>query len=156
MATNAGYKNTTVNSTAKVDAVDLKLVTNYARIEDEPNVAVLSNITCPIDQGELITFRCNPVDHVSTAQKVRNPAKVQDGVQYVVKIEDIVRTTLDNGDIVDEPIVAYLTIRHPRSSNISSELISTTFNRLVGACFKSDGTLRFGDLMRSALMPTKD
>lgn len=156
MATNAGYTNTAANSAAKLTITDLKMVTNYARIEDEPTVAVLSNVTCPIDQGELITYRCNDVDHVSTSQKIRNPAKVQDGVQYVVKVEDIIRTTSDNGDVVDEPIVAYLTLRHPRSSNITDALVNTTFNRLIGACYKSDGATRFHDLMRSALMPTTD
>lgn len=157
MATiNWGCANGTANANFALKARDLKPVTNYARIEDEPTVAVLSNTTCPIDQAELLTYRCNEVDHVSTAQKIRNPAKVQDGVQYVVKLEDVIRTTLPNGDIVDEPIVSYVTIRHPRSSNITHEVVDAVFERLIGACVRSDGSTRFDDLMRSALMPTKD
>lgn len=156
MSTNAGYTNTDKNSNVTISVPNLKPVTNYARIEDEPTVAVVSNVTCPIDQGELLTYRCNEVDHVSTSQKVRNPAKVQDGIQYVVKLEDIFRTSLATGDIVDEPVVAYITIRHPRSSNITKDIVDSMFARLIGACYKADGTTRFNDLMRSALMPTTD
>lgn len=156
MASTWGFTNTTENASTTLKIRDLKPVTNYARIEDEPTVAVLSNTTCPIDQCELLTYRCNDVERVSTAQKVRNPAKVTDGVQYVVKLEDIIRTQLSNGDVVDEPIVAYITIRHPRSGNITKAIVDNMFERLIGACCRTDGTTRFDDLMRSALMPTKD
>lgn len=141
--------------TFNITPVDLAPVSNYAKITDEPTVAVMSNKTTPLDQGELLTYRCNDVDHVSTSQSIQNPAPVRNGVQYVVKLEEILRTTTDDGTIVcDEPVVAYLTIRHQKSGNITSALVEQIVKRLLGACYYENGTARFDDLMRSALVPT--
>lgn len=157
MGTQFGFTNKTPHTFEVEAPTSLKPVTEFAKIEDEPTVAVLSNRTTPLDQGELLTFRCNPVDKVSTSQVIQHPSAVTSGVQYVVKLEDILRTTNSQGDIVcDEPIVMYLTVRHQRSSNISTEIVDTMFQRLIGACYHSDGTTRFDELMRSALVPTKD
>lgn len=131
--------------------------TNYAKIVDEPETCVLSNKTCPLDQGELITYRVNDVKKVSTSQTVQNPSKVKDGVQYVAKVEEILRTTDTDGEIVcDEPIVAYLTIRHQKSSHITSAIVAEVVERLLGAVVKADGTWRFDDMMRHAIVPTHD
>lgn len=150
------FTNTTP-SQHKVGVVDLGVVTNYAKITDEPDTAVLSNKTTSLDQGELITYRCSDVKRVSTEQVIQNPSQIRNGVQYVAKVEEILRTTDDNGNIImDEPIVAYVVIRHQKSSNITTALIDQVYSRLQGAIVKDDGTTRFGDMMRSALVPTVD
>jgi hypothetical protein len=136
---------------------DLKLVGSYARVEDEADVCVLSNKTAPLDQGELITFRANTLDKVSTSQTVQYPTAVRNGVQYVIKAEEILRTVDDSGNIVsDEPVVAYLTIRHQCSTHITADLVNQVVLRVLGACYKEDGTNRFDDLMRSALVPVEN
>lgn len=140
-----------------VTPIAVGVTTNYAKVVDEPNTVVLSNRTCPLDQGELITYRVNEVNKVSTSQKIQNPSKVRNGVQYVAKVEEILRTTDAAGQIVcDEPIVAYLTIRHQKSGNITSDQITEVLRRLLGAVQKSDGSYRWNDLMRSAIVPTVD
>lgn len=149
-----GFTNKAANA-VKVTPVDIKPVTNYARIEDEADVCVLSNKSAPLDQGELVTFRANDLDKISSTQMVQNPAPVRNGVQYVIKVEDILRTVEStNGNIImDEPIVAYLTIRHQKSGNVTPELVAEVVSRVIGACMRTDGTWRFDDLMRSALAP---
>lgn len=143
-------------STNKVASVNLGVVENYAKVTDEPTLAVLSNKTCTLDQGELLSYRCNPVSQVTTSLRSQNPTRVTDGVQYVIKLEELLRTELGDKTVVDEPIVAYVTIRHQKSGNITGSIIDQVYQRLQGAILKSDGTTRFNDLMRSALVPTED
>lgn len=152
-----GFTNTTA-STNLVTPIEDGLVTNYALKADEAETVVLDNKTCPLDQGELVTFRCQDLAKVSSSQTIQNPTKALNGVQYVIKLEDILRTTstTDPTFKVDEPVVAYLTIRHQKSGNITSALVASIVTRLIGACRKADGTWRFDDLMRSALKPTED
>lgn len=152
-----GYTNK-VASTVNLTPVNVKCVTNYSRIENEPDVCVLSNKTTPLDQGEIITIRANDLAKVSCSQEIQHPAPVRNGIQYVVKVEDILRTTdTVSGDIVmDEPVVAYLTIRHQKSGNITPALVTEIVTRVIGACQRSDGTWRFDDLMRSAITPIAD
>lgn len=144
-------------STKTTPITELSVVSNYAKIEDEPTVCVLSNKTCPLDQGELVTYRSVEIPKVSTTQKLQNPSKIRNGVQYIVKVEEILRTKDANGvTICDEPIVAYLTIRHQKSGNISEAMVQQCLSRLNGALYKLDGTSRIGDLMRSALVPVNN
>lgn len=157
ITTTFGFTNTTASSKT-VAPTDVKMKSNYALIEDEPNSCVMSNKTCPIDQGELVSYKCQTVKNVSTAQDVLYPAKVQTGIQYVIKVEDLlsVKSDSDPNFRTDLPIVAYLTIRHTKNGAITDDIISQVVTRLLGACRKADGTWRFGDLMRSSLKPEAD
>lgn len=151
-----GFTNVT-ESTHSVTPTDVKPVTCYARIEDEPTSCMMSNKTTSLDQGEILSYRCQPVAKVSTALTNQHPSLVPAGVQYVIKLDELLRTTDSSGNIVcDEPVVAYLTIRHQASGNISSDLVAQVVERLIGACRHVDGTWRFNELMRSALAPTED
>lgn len=152
-----GYTNTD-KLTATTSMVDMKMHSLYAKVEDEPTSAVMSNKTCPLDQGELITYRAQPVDRVSSSQKIQFPAQQRNGVQYVIKCEEILRTTDADGKVImDEPVVAYLTIRHQTTSNITDALITEVVSRVLGAAYdKTAGCYRWGDLMRSALVPVED
>lgn len=126
---------------------------SYGKTVDEPTVVVRSNTTCPLDQGELLTTRYNDLAKVSTSQSIQNPLPIKDGCQYVIKLEEILRTTNAAGDIVgDEPVIAYLTIRHQKSGNITSSIVDSVVKRLLGACYAStDGTPYWNDYMRSFL-----
>jgi hypothetical protein len=156
MTSSFGFSNKTVSENA-IAPVAIGVTSNYAKIEDEPTAVVLSNRTCPLDQGELVTYRVNDVNKVSTSQTIQNPSRVRNGVQYVAKVEEILRTTDNDGNIIcDEPIVAYLTIRHQKSGNITAAIITEVVTRLLGAIQKADGSYRWDDLMRSAIVPTVD
>lgn len=126
---------------------------NYGKTADEPTVVVRKNKTCPLDQGEILTTRYNDIKKVSTSQSIQNPLPIKDGCQYVIKLEEILRTKDAEGNLIgDEPVVAYLTIRHQKSGNITSDHVDTVVKRLLGACYaSSDGTPYWNEYMRSFL-----
>lgn len=158
LTTKFGYTNNDNVATGKeVVPKKISMTSDYALTEDEPTSCVMSNTTCPIDQGELVSYKCQTVKSVSTAQDILYPGQVGVGVQYVIKVEDILTTTssTDASFRVDDPIVAYLTIRHTKSGFITADHIAQVVCRLIGACRTPDGNWRFNDLMRSALKPTE-
>jgi hypothetical protein len=133
----------------------LGLVTNYALTAEDANNAILNNKTAPMDAEELITFRSRGIAQINTDLNIQHPSPVKGGIQYQVQVEDILTTT-DTDDAsfrVDEPIVALLTIRHPKSGNIGNDQVATVIARLLGCIMKADGSWRFDDLMRGAERP---
>lgn len=149
--TNTTPATTAITPVALFGASDNENV--YGKVQDESTVVVRSNKTCPLDQGELLTTRYNDLKKVSTTQVIQNPLPIKDGCQYVIKLEEILRTTNDADEIIgDEPIVAYLTIRHQKSGNITTALVDEVVKRLLGACYaSSDGTPYWDSYMRSFL-----
>lgn len=136
----------------------LGLVDNYALKEDEPTRCVIANSTSPLDAGELISFSATDIKKVTTDQDILYPAGVTAGVQYQIRVEDVLSTTSDTDASfrVDQPVVMMLTVRQPKSSYVSDEVMTTMLQRLMGAVMKSDGSTRFSDLARSSLKPTVD
>lgn len=145
-------------STKLVTPKKIGVMDNYALKQDEPTQVVLDNKTCKLDMPESLTFMCTDLKKVSTVNEVQHPSSVTSGVQYVIKLDEILTTTstTDATYRVDEPVVAYLTIRHQKSGNVTPDLIGTIVERLLGACRKEYGTWRFNELMRSALKPTEN
>lgn len=153
-----GFSNGT-DTANKVTLKDLDVASGkYALTMDEPDQCRLSNVTCPVDQPEVVTFGCQDVANVNSTIRNMNPPKVKAGVQYNIRLEELLRTT-DSDDAsftVDDPIVATLSFRHTKSSNISTANLETVFVRLVSLLFKADGSTRIPELMRSSLKPTTD
>lgn len=157
MISKFSFTNTADMASVKVTPVEINPISTYAKSEDTATNCELKNKTCDLGQGEMLSFQCTGINNVTTKQPILNPAKVVSGVQYIVRLDEILRTEDDLGSVVcDEPIVMYLTIRHPNSSNIKPGHIEQVFRRLVGACLRDDGTYRFNDLMLSALAPVED
>jgi hypothetical protein len=153
-----GFTNTTDSTTVTVVPKLLGLTTNYAVATESADEARLNNKTCPIDQEEIVSFRSRNIQKVDTDLNIQYPSPVKKGIQYQIMIEDTLSTT-DTADAsfrVDEPIVAQLTIRHPKSGNISNTEVVNVVKRLLSACIKTDGTWRFDDLMRQAEKPVVD
>lgn len=150
-----GFTNKTDSATVSIKPTDLKICDNYALKEDEPTSVIEDNKTCPLDQPEIVHFICRDIPQVNSSIVNQYPAPVKNGVQYMITLEELLSTRDDSiGYRVDDPIVATLTIRHTKSGNITSDDIQTVVRRLLGACYKTDGTCRFDDLMRSALKPS--
>jgi hypothetical protein len=152
-----GFTNTSPNE-HPVTPIQLDLVSNYALNKDDADLCVLANKTAPIDQEELVTFRTRLLPKLDTYLNIQNPAKVKGGIQYSATVE-AVRTTTDTEDSsfrVDEPIVASLSIRHPRSGNFDATAVDQIITRLIGTIYKADGTTRIADMMRGAERPIED
>lgn len=151
-----GFTNKLV-SEHSMPSYSLGLKDNYACVEDEPTCEVLSNKTCPLDLGEKVTFRYNDIDKVTTSLSIQNPSKVRNGIQYVAKEEFAQRTVDANGNIIyDEPVVAYLVVRHQKTGTIAPATVDLAVQRLMGSVIKSDGSTRFGDMMLGALVVTEN
>lgn len=157
ITTSFGYTNNTAH-TKVITPVNVGVTTNYALIKEEPSEVALSNVTSPMDQAEIISYKASKVAKVSTSMDVVYPAANSTGVQYVIKVEDVLRISSDTDPSFKEdlPIVAYLTVRHVKSSAITDTIIGQVANRLFGASIKADGTFRFGDLARNSLKPKAD
>jgi hypothetical protein len=134
------------------------ITTNYASIQEDSNTAVLNNKTAPIDAEEIVTYRSKNLPKVDTGLNIQYPSPVKTGIQYQIMIEDTLSTTDDSDPSwrVDEPVIAQLTIRHPKSGNINNDIVGQVVTRLVSAAMKADGTWRFDDLMRGAEKPVID
>lgn len=155
--TSFGFSNQTISTAKQFTLYDLGVLGNYALRRDEPTEVVLVNNTTAVDKEEILAFRCKDMSHINSSLNIQYPSPVAAGIQYQVGLE-VTATTEDpaTGFRVDEPIVAQLTIRHPKSGNITAEQVNTVVSRLISAALKTDGTWRFNELMRSALKPTED
>lgn len=157
MTSSFSFTNISDMASVKVTPVEIDPISTYAKSEDSATNCELKNKTCDLGQGEMLSFQCTGINNVSTKQPILNPAKVLSGVQYIVRLDEILRTKDIAGNVIcDEPIVMYLTVRHPNSSNIEPTHVEEVFKRLVGACLRNDGSYRFDDLMLSALAPVAD
>lgn len=133
------------------------LVQNYALVTEDPDQVVVDNTLAPLDQQELITYQSRTLPRINSGVVNNFPATTTAGVQYVVKVEELLSTIdSDSGVRVDEPITMYVVVKHPRSGNITSDIVTEVWKRLNGALMKSDGTYRWAELMRSALKPVED
>jgi hypothetical protein len=148
----------TVASLVTIPLVKLGLVSNYGVTADEPTYVDLSNVTAATDQAEKLTVRCKSIPTIDTnGVSILYPNPVKGGVQYVLSLTDVLRTTDDaNGFIVDHPIVAYLTIRHDLSGDITDEHIETVLSRLLSSLYDDAGNCRLSKLRRKAIKPTSD
>lgn len=148
------FTNTTPSANT-VAPIEIDPVTIYAKTADEPQSCELKNTTCVLGQGEVLTYVCTPIKKVDTVQPILNPAKIESGIQYQIRLDEILRTQDSDGTVIsDDPIVMYLNVRHNNSSYITAATIEMLFKRLIGAAMKDDGSFRFKDLMLSALAPT--
>jgi hypothetical protein len=154
--TSFGFANSSAAASKSVPLFDLGY-SNYALVADEPTECRLVNKTAAIDREENISFRCKDIARVNTTLDIQNPPKVQGGVQYQIQAEAVLTTEdPDTGFIVNEPIVVQLSVRHPKSGNITDAMVQTMISRTVSACLNADGTWRVSELMRSALKPTRN
>lgn len=150
-----GYTND-VDSTHSVTPKVLGANSNYALISDEPTECITSNTTSPVDQEEIVTYRCKRIPSVNTAATIQYPNPVKNGVQYTVAVDDVLRVTTDDGVTVDHPISAYFVMRHDLSGDIEDSDLATVATRVLSAMRNDDGTWKFDKLRRSALKPTAD
>jgi hypothetical protein len=152
-----GFSNNT-DSAVPVVPKALGLVSNYAVTKDTAREATLNNKTAAIDREEIISYRSWNFPELDTNLNIQYPAPVRNAVCYQVTAEETLTTTdTEDADFrVDEPIIVSLQIRHPRSGNITNDIVGQAVLRLISACRFDAGGWRFGDLMRSAERPVED
>lgn len=155
LTSSLGFTNVTAGVTCPT--TDLQISANYGQI-NAPKPAEetrLMNKTGPVDQKELISYRNRRIDAVNTYNKIYYPARVTAGQEFGVRLDEILRTSDENGYIVcDEPIVLSISFKAPMSSNLSNGILNQIFQRAIGALDQNnDGTLDWMSLMMGATNP---
>lgn len=148
-----------VSSTVTLKPIVMNPATKYARIVDEPGCVVVSAKDAALDTSELITYRYSDVKKVSTTMENQNPPKVKGGVQYVIKVETLLRVNDESSPSgkVDLPVVGYLTLRHPRHASITSTELEKMTQMVIGASYDfTKSKFRFEELAKGAVTPTED
>lgn len=156
--TKFGFTNISEMTKPATKPVDIKPVTNYGKIEDEADIAKYSNKTC-LGQRELVSYGAKTLNKITADPQLKwiNKPKTDTASQYVVKVEELLRTTdANDGIIQDDCIVGYLVLKHNDSPYITASHLQTVVNRIIGALQKEDGTTRLTDLMAGALSVTAD
>lgn len=129
--------------------------------EDEPNEAIITNLTSPIDQPE--RFR---TAHSDVADVYRNTGidptmyyASRRGTQILAQLTDVYKVT-DSADASYEallPVSAHLVLKVPNNDLITDTLAITVLERLLACLYETTGTetsTRIAALLRGALLPS--
>lgn len=153
-ATNSlGYTNVTEQTTG-IKPIKLGIVSNYGVTKDTPSEVSLKNNTSPLDQEEIMSFRCRSVKSVSSYNDNMFPPTVKTGVQYGVRLDELLSHVEDDGDRIDSPIVVNLSITHPVNGYVTEAHIIELVQRTLGMLYDDNGASRIKNLMRSSLKPS--
>jgi hypothetical protein len=156
LTTSYGYTNVTDGQPVTPPA--LGAYSNYATVDMTATTAILSNKTAPIGREEIMRYHARSIPSVDTSLTLQNPSKVKGGVLYSVKNEAVLTTT-DSDDPnfrIDEPIICNVQIWHPKSGNITPDLVAKHLLRTIAGFRHDDGSWRFDDMMRLAEKPQAD
>lgn len=150
-----GFTNTTAGSS--VTGTNLQITANYGLI-NAPVPAEetrLKNKTGPVDQKEILSYRNRRIDSVNTYNKIYYPARITAGQEFGIRLDEILRTTDENGFIIcDEPIVLTVSFKAPMSSNLTNAVLNTIFQRVMGAVpVDANGKMDWLSLMMGSTNP---
>lgn len=148
-----GYKNVT-DQAAGIVPKKLGITTNYGLQKETPTEVIMANKTSPFDTSELVSFRNQPVKKVISKIESDFVQKNKSGVQYGVRLDEILTHLEDDGDRVDLPIILNFTVTHNRNGYITDEMIDELVHRFLGGLYDDNGVSRLGDLMRQCLRPS--
>lgn len=157
MTTTFGFSNTTTSQSRSTTLCDPGVLENYALVLDEPTECRLINTTAPVDREEILSYRAKDMSKINTNLNIQNPSPVAGGIQYQVQLEALLTTEdAETGFRVDEPIVVQISVRHPKSGNITPYHVSEMIQRAISLMMVDSGAWRIKELMRSSLKPTTD
>jgi hypothetical protein len=151
------FTNTTA-STKDVTPVAIGPVSNYTESDTKSasGIKLFTNDTAPLEQDEYLRYKCIDVANVQTLLTNYNRPTVRAGVQYQIRLDELVRTTLGDGTIVDDPLVMWLTVSHPKTGHVTADNVTEIFRRLIAACRDEAGNWRWASLAKGGLTPTVD
>lgn len=125
---------------------------------DEPQEAIITNLTSPIGKSETFKFGCSEVKNIyqntSIDANVQSPSKR--GVQVLVQLKDC--WTISDSVLLTEytvPVEGHIVLKIPSVDGITSSDIERFVGRLVSGLFEtgsSDDT-RIESIFRGSLLP---
>lgn len=158
------YTDTAISGATKITLTVPTL--NYGKDfrvkQDEPNEAIITNLTSPIDQPERLRWA-----HSDVADVYRNSGidptmyyASRRGTQILVQLTDVFKVT-DSADASYEallPVSCHLVIKVPNNDLITDEVALAEVERLLGGLFETTGTTpenRLKSILRGALLPSE-
>lgn len=121
---------------------------------------ILTNITSPTDQPELIKLCYSEIADIYRGSKVEptifTPTKK--GVSILAQVNDVISVT-DTTDAdyrVDLPVQCHLVIKVPMSAEITANVVQTCIGRLLSSLFDTgvETTSRLEAILRGVLVPS--
>lgn len=160
------HKNYVDTPVSGVSALNLGLdILNFGadfRVKsDEPNEAIITNMTSPIDRPETFRYALSTVADVykGTGIDVAYRSPSSKGLSLVCQLSDIYDLydeTVDDPKEQYIPLQGHIVLKMPCNEAISSATIKTFLGRLVAGLFSTGvvNDARLAALFRGSLLPT--
>lgn len=128
--------------------------------QDEPEEAILTNLTSPVVYPERMRISASDVANVYSGSSVEPSlyAPTKRGRSVLVQVNEIWKVT-DSVDATYEvalPVQCHLVIKVPNHELVTPDAIQTLVGRAVSGLFEtgSADTTRLGSLLRGSLLPS--
>lgn len=152
------YKDT-VTAEKSISIADLSYASDYTKVSDEPEEAVIRNITgLELTSPESLRFGVSAVTNVyngtNTDAASQFPSKK--GTQVLVEISENYRAVNKvTGDEIDLPCKGRIVLRVPNNSAVTADLIRDLLTRTIAAAFATgkSNPSRIVELIRGSLLP---
>jgi len=128
--------------------------------EQEPEEAIVTNLTSPLSFPEKMRFSTSEVTDVYKGAGVDPSmyAPSRRGISLLGQVTEV-WTVTDSADAsyqVALPVSAHLVIKVPNNENITPAMVQTLLGRLVSGLYEtgSTGTTRIAAMLRGSLLPS--
>lgn len=148
-------------TTVKLDVAQLNYAKDFRVTKDEPNEAIITNLTSPLDQPERFRFAHNNVADVYRGTGI-DPTLYypsRRGTQVLCQLTDVYSVT-DSADasyLALLPVECHLVIKVPNNDLITPEQAEKIVCRMLGGLYETESTAtqytRLQALLRGALLP---
>lgn len=149
----------TVTATKNIAVADLSYTTDYTKVTDEPDEAVIGNTTSTeLTSPESIRYGVSQVANVYTGTSTDATSQFpsRKGVQILVEINENYRAVNSvTGQEVDLPCKGRIVLRVPSNSAVNATLLQDLLTRTIAAAFATGKitSSRVVELARGSLLP---
>lgn len=162
--TSYGYTDS-ITTPKSVSIPDLDYAKDFAVTKDTADEVILTNVTSPVDQPEIIRFGYQSVGNVYTNTGI-DPSFVsvtRKGISVVAQVNDILRVTSDTDGTeccapvqYDLPIQSHFVIKVPLNQNITADVALAAAKRAFATLFATGSVTseRLNAMLRDALKPS--
>lgn len=138
----------------------LNYAVDYRVRGDEPNEAIITNLTSPIDAPERIRWAHNDIKDVykNTGIDPTLYYASRRGTQILCQLTDVLTVTDDSSPdyLAELPVSAHLVIKVPNNDLITEDVVMTLIKRMLAGLYETTGTTttsRLRSLLRGSLLP---
>lgn len=144
----------------KLTLPQLNYGADFRVTKDEPNEAIITNLTSPIDQPERFRFaHSNVVDvyrNTGIDPTLYYPSRK--GTQVLCQLTDVykVTDTVDAAYLALLPVEAHLVIKIPNNDLMSPDVVQALFSRMLAGLYETttNDDIRLRSMLRGALLPS--